>query len=87
MYDRGYSCQLNSSFGIKRPTISTGRKIALVRNSDDCSFYDKVYNAELDGADGVIIYDDIPFRDDDNSGSMVSIKDISIFTVINLYYC
>lgn len=27
----------------------------------------------MDGADGVIIYDDIPFRDDDNSGSMVCI--------------
>lgn len=69
LYDRGDSCQINSSFLVKRPVISTERKIALVNNKGDCSFYDKVYNSELDGADGVIIYDDKPFRDDDTSGS------------------
>jgi len=47
-------------------------KIALVKKGGGCNFYEKVYYSELDGAKGVIIYDDIPFRDDDTSGSMVS---------------
>ena len=83
MYDRGYSCQLNSSFGIKKPILNTGRKIALVRNGGGCSFYDKVYNSEMDGADGVIIYDAIPFRDDENSGSMVT--NVAIEKVNEIY--
>ena len=47
-------------------------KIALVKKGGGCSFYQKVYLSELDGASGVIIFDDIAFRDDDNSGSMVN---------------
>jgi hypothetical protein len=50
-----------------------GSKIALVKKGG-CSFYQKVYTSELDGAAGVIIYDDIPFRDDDTSGSMVNLR-------------
>lgn len=44
-----------------------------MKKGGGCNFYQKVYNSELDGAVGVIIYDDIPFRDDDFSGSMVSL--------------
>jgi hypothetical protein len=62
---------LNTTYDIQRPVISTGRKIALVKKGGGCNFYQKVYTSELDGAVGVIIYDDIPFRDDDFSGSMV----------------
>jgi hypothetical protein len=32
----------------------------------------KVYYSQLDGADGVIIYDDIPFQDDPAAGIQVS---------------
>ncbi|KAG2210053.1 hypothetical protein INT47_003489 [Mucor saturninus] len=70
LYDRGYSCDLNSSFDVARPTLYTGQKIALVQKGGDCDFYKKVYTSQLDGAVGVIIYDSIPFREDDESGSM-----------------
>lgn len=73
LYDRGYSCDINSSFDVTRPTFYSGQKIALVQKGEgiDCDFYTKVYNSQLDGAVGVIIYDSIPFREDDQSGSMV----------------
>lgn len=74
LYDRGYSCDLNSSFDVTRPTLYTGQKIALVQKGGDCDFYTKVYTSQLDGAVGVIIYDSIPFREDDESGSMVKYK-------------
>ncbi|KAI8332165.1 hypothetical protein EDC96DRAFT_526695 [Choanephora cucurbitarum] len=73
LYDRGYSCQPDASFGFKRPDLlNMSSKIALVKKGGGCSFYQKVYLSELDGASGVIIFDDIAFRDDDNSGSMVN---------------
>lgn len=71
MYDRGLSCDLsNNSFDINPPQIQTNRKIALVRKGE-CDFYQKIYTSEQDGAVAVIIYDNVPFREDDLSGSMV----------------
>ncbi|CAO3656364.1 unnamed protein product [Mucor fragilis] len=84
LYDRGYSCQLNASFNVKPPSVSfLPSKIALVKKGGGCNFYDKVYYSQLDGAKGVIIYDDIPFRDDDTSGSM---KIIRGNLTISMYY-
>ncbi|CEP14629.1 hypothetical protein [Parasitella parasitica] len=84
LYDRGYSCQLNASFNARPPSVSfLPSKIALVKKGGGCNFYDKVYYSELDGAKGVIIYDDIPFRDDDTSGSM---KIIRGNLTITMYY-
>lgn len=39
-----------------------------MKNGGNCNFYDKVYNSQLEGADGVIIYDNIPFQDDPEAG-------------------
>ncbi|OAD07899.1 hypothetical protein MUCCIDRAFT_104849 [Mucor lusitanicus CBS 277.49] len=84
LYDRGYSCQLNASFNVRPPSVSfLPSKIALVKKGGGCNFYDKVYYSELDGAKGVIIYDDVPFRDDDTSGSM---KIIRGNLTISMYY-
>ncbi|KAL7309499.1 hypothetical protein PS15m_010370 [Mucor circinelloides] len=84
LYDRGYSCQLNASFNVRPPSVSfLPSKIALVKKGGGCNFYEKVYYSELDGAKGVIIYDDIPFRDDDASGSM---KIIRGNLTISMYY-
>ncbi|KAL9551082.1 hypothetical protein MBANPS3_004436 [Mucor bainieri] len=84
LYDRGYSCQLNASFNVRPPSVSfLPSKIALVKKGGGCNFYEKVYYSELDGAKGVIIYDDVPFRDDDTSGSM---KIIRGNLTISMYY-
>lgn len=54
------------------PTLLTKqRKIALVKRGN-CTFAEKVIYSQMDGAVGVIIYDDIPFEKDSRAGLMVS---------------
>jgi hypothetical protein len=42
-----------------------------VKKGGNCTFYQKVYYSQLDGAQAVLIYDNIPFDDDPKSGQMV----------------
>lgn len=72
LYDRGYSCSIHSTSPLKTEKIN---RIALVKYGGDCDFYQKVYNSQLDGADGVIIYNEIPFEKNLNSGIEVIMCD------------
>ncbi|KAG2216711.1 hypothetical protein INT45_005664 [Circinella minor] len=70
LYDRGLSCGLeNTSDTPLSPLLTDQRKIALVRRGN-CSFEDKVIYSQMDGAVGVIIYDQIPFEKDPRAGIM-----------------
>ncbi|KAI7847638.1 hypothetical protein BDC45DRAFT_340697 [Circinella umbellata] len=71
LYDRGLSCELENTADTPLPSLLTDqRKIALVRRGN-CSFEDKVIHSQMDGAVGVIIYDQIPFEKDPRAGIMV----------------
>ena len=71
LYDRGLSCELENTSDTPLPPLLTDqRKIALVRRGN-CSFADKVIYSQMDGAVGVIIYDQIPFEKDPRAGIMV----------------
>ncbi|KAI9257935.1 hypothetical protein BDA99DRAFT_107199 [Phascolomyces articulosus] len=71
LYDRGLSCELENTSDTPIPPLLTDqRKIALVRRGN-CSFADKVIYSQMDGAVGVIIYDQIPFEKDPRAGIMV----------------
>lgn len=71
LYDRGLSCQLDNVSNTPAPALLTDQnKIALVKRGN-CTFTDKVLYSQMDGAVGVIIYNNIPFEKDPHAGIMV----------------
>ena len=72
LYDRGLSCQLDNVSNTPVPALLTDQnKIALVKRGN-CTFTDKVLYSQMDGAVGVIIYNNIPFEKDPHAGIMVT---------------
>ncbi|CDH48409.1 predicted protein [Lichtheimia corymbifera JMRC:FSU:9682] len=70
LYDRGLSCQLDNVSNTPVPALLTDqKKIALVKRGN-CTFTDKVLYSQMDGAVGVIIYNNIPFEKDPHAGIM-----------------
>ncbi|KAI8367604.1 uncharacterized protein BYT42DRAFT_586864 [Radiomyces spectabilis] len=69
LYDRGYSCQLDAPRVAPPELLKLQPKIALVKRGQ-CSFEEKVLYSYQDGAVGVIIYNNVTFKEDSSSRRM-----------------
>lgn len=64
LYDRGLSCSVNVSDALPVPTnFHNLPKIALIKRGQ-CFFSQKLLYAQMDGAIGVIVFDNMSFSED-----------------------
>ncbi|KAG2185403.1 hypothetical protein INT44_002194 [Umbelopsis vinacea] len=64
LYDLGLACSANASDALPPPSsLDSMPKIALIRRGQ-CFFSQKLLHAQMDGAIGAIVYDNVSFADD-----------------------